>query len=153
MSVVAVELKGFAALKHDLATLSNRVANRVVDEALEAGAEIIATEARNTAPVDEGRMAESIAVAKSKFNRKGKRAFIVKTGTREELGIDPKDKYYYPAAVEFGYTQHNQITGKLTVNPPNPFMRRAADSVGPEAQRVATDMIKQGIELEAAAKR
>ncbi len=37
----------------------------------------------------------------------------VVTGTREELGIDPKAKYYYPAAVELGSKNR----------PPHSFLR------------------------------
>ncbi len=44
--------------------------------------------------------------------------------TREALGIDPSDKYYYPVAVEYG---HARGAGKAAA-PPHPYIRPAVDS-------------------------
>jgi len=60
--------------------------------------------------------------------------------TRQELGIDPKDKYYYPAAVEYGHPGA----------PPYPYTRGAVDrNAARELHTIGTD-IGKAIEREAA---
>jgi len=59
------------------------------------------------------------ALAKTSGRRKTRKNVVghaVKTGTRSKLGISAKDKYYYPAIVEFGAPKRNIK--------PNPIMRR-----------------------------
>lgn len=62
--------------------------------------------------------AEALAKAKNsrRKRRKGVVGHAVKTGTRAKLHIPAKDKYYYPAIVEFGAPKRNIK--------PNPIMRR-----------------------------
>jgi hypothetical protein len=60
--------------------------------------------------------AMSKAGSSRRRTRKGVVGHAVKTGTRAKLNIPAKDKYYYPAIVEFGAPKRNIK--------PNPVMRR-----------------------------
>lgn len=76
----------------------------LIDAPLREGAEKVAMTAKELVPVDEGKLKASIKVKKSLASRRTIRStgYLVVTGRRRELGIDPDDKYYYPTAVEFG---------------------------------------------------
>ncbi len=58
--------------------------------------------------------------------------------TRAELGIDPKDKWYYPSAVEYGYTRTRRAP--VTVRAFKPI-RRAVD----EHERSEKSIIASGV--------
>jgi hypothetical protein len=71
----------------------------------------------------------SEALAKTKGRRKTRKNIVghsVKTGTRSKLGISPRDKYYYPAIVEFGAPKRNIK--------PNPIMRRTLRNEAKQAR-------------------
>jgi hypothetical protein len=62
--------------------------------------------------------AEALSVSRNR-RRKTRKNIVghkVKTGTRDKLLISAKDRYYYPAIVEFGAPKRNIK--------PNPYMRR-----------------------------
>lgn len=64
---------------------------------------------------------------------------VVPLPTREEVGISPEDKHYYPAAVEYGHSRA----------PAKRFIRNAVnDHEADELRMIGTD-IGKGIEREA----
>lgn len=63
---------------------------------------------------------------KRRKKRKNIVGHAVKTGTRAKLRISPKDKYYYPAIVEFGAPKRNIK--------PNPIMRRTLKNQASQAR-------------------
>ena len=65
--------------------------------------------------------------------------------TREELGIDPKDKWYYPAAVEYGTTE--RAGGRGSVPELRPIRSAVDDHRAQELATIGRD-IGTGIERE-----
>ncbi len=63
---------------------------------------------------------------------------------RDALGISPDDKYYYPNAIEYGYTTKGGRT-----EPPRSFMRAAVDENEDRELGVIRHDLRRGIELEA----
>lgn len=65
--------------------------------------------------------------------------------TRQQLGIDPKDKSFYPAAIEYGYTKKNgdRVAAKRPI-------RRAVDDHAKEETAILARELGQGIERAAA---
>ena len=68
------------------------------------------------------------AMAAEKVHAIGRSRTVIGAGfdlpSRESLGIDPSDKYFYPIAVEYG---HVRGAGKSAA-PPRPYIRPAVDS-------------------------
>ncbi len=92
------------------------------------------------------------AMAAQKVHAIGRSRTVIGAGfdmpTRESLGIDPSDKYYYPIAVEYG---HVRGAGKSAA-PPRPYIRPAVDSNREsELNQIGKD-IGKGIEKQAAKK-
>lgn len=101
---VSIKLTGDKELQRKLKALQGKDQKKVVRKALRAGGKIILAESKRLVPVDSGRLKKSLKLRAAK----GKRQTFgvqVMTGSREELGIDPNDKYYYPAAIELGIDQ------------------------------------------------
>ncbi len=73
-----------------------------------------------------GRLLVGMASVKPQSLRRsrGTLGVVLPFPSREQLGIDPKDKYFYPAAVEYG---HVRGAGKSAA-PPHPFIRPAVDN-------------------------
>lgn len=96
-------------------TLSSGVQRRIIKPALTEGAEYIKMYAQMLAVRCTGNMANTLYVSPREGKQRGVVSIQVSTGDRIVLGIPPRAKYYYPAAVEFG-------TDKM---PARPFMRPA----------------------------
>lgn len=167
-SFIDISVLGAPELQRALDDMKRSAARRIVRESLKKQAGHVAVGAAMLSPVDTGRMRESIHVANAVGAKNGYFGASVKTGTREELGIDPKDDYYYPAAVEFGQNYHlsagdvrkakkqafRRKAGRIAegkgishrVVPPRPFMRRSFDGRAPQAFKIILDEIARRIE-------
>ncbi len=122
---------------------------RILRKAFKEVAADILQDARSLVPVsaDDQRkrggmhLRDTLKIENLKRTKGKKIGVIVVTGTREELGIDPEDKYYYPAAIELG-------TDKTSVQS---FLRAALEiNRGPGLIKINTT-IRKG--LDRAAKR
>lgn len=112
-----VSILGDAALTKVFQGLERKVAGKVLRPALRVAAKRIRDVARaNAAPGLTGATSEHIRVKGS--SKKGRLAVQVVTGSREDMGIPPEAKYYYPSAVELG-TEHMEA---------QPFLRPALDA-------------------------
>jgi HK97 gp10 family phage protein len=99
-----------------------------VDAALAEGAEVIAREMRQLAPVKSGKLKSAIKVGKARNGRNG-RQVTVGIHRRDFSGDD-----YYPAYVEYGH-------GGPHPAPPHPYIRPAFDLKKDEAWSI----IKQAV--------
>lgn len=136
-----MSMVGDAHLRRMFKELPKRVQNKVVRGAIRKAGKLFLSEAKARAPRLTGKTQRYLKLRVRPTRNKAYYRMRVMTGTREELGIAPTDKYYYPSAVEFGHDRA----------PPHPFMRPAFDTKADEAERVASADIIDGIIREAKA--
>jgi HK97 gp10 family phage protein len=115
---MAITLSGTEVFLSDLEKMIP--ADTDVDAALAEGAEVIAREMRQLAPVKSGKLKSAIKVGKARNGRNG-RQVTVGVHRRDFSGDD-----YYPAYVEYGH-------GGPRPAPPHPFIRPAFDLKKDEA--------------------
>ena len=115
---MAITLSGTEVFLSDLERMIP--ADTDVDAALAEGAEVIAREMRQLAPVKSGKLKNAIKVGKARNGRNGRQVTV---------GIHRRDfsgDEYYPAYVEYGH-------GGPRPAPPHPFIRPAFDLKKDEA--------------------
>lgn len=132
---MAITVSGTEVLLSDLERMIPSDTN--VDAALAEGAEVIAREMRQLAPVKSGKLKSAIKVGKARNGRNG-RQVTVGVHRRDFSGDD-----YYPAYVEYGH-------GGPRPAPPHPFIRPAFDLKKDEAwntvkQAVIDQMNSKGL--------
>ena len=115
---MAITLSGTEVFLSDLERMIP--ADTDVDAALAEGAEVIAKEMRQLAPVKSGKLKSAIKVGKARNGRNG-RQVTVGVHRRDFSGDE-----YYPAYVEYGH-------GGPRPAPPHPFIRPAFDLKKDEA--------------------
>ena len=115
---MAITLSGTEVFLSDLERMIPSDTN--VDAALAEGAEVIAKEMRQLAPVKSGKLKNAIKVGKARNGRNG-RQVTVGVHRRDFSGDE-----YYPAYVEYGH-------GGPRPAPPHPFVRPAFDLKKDEA--------------------
>ena len=103
------------ALLRELDGLPEKLQTKALRQALRDKGKEILQDARGNAREITPRLARSIKLRTLKSKTRGNIGVAIMTGTREELGISPSDRYYWPAAIELG-TKHIR---------PRVFMRRA----------------------------
>ena len=123
---MAITLSGTEVFLSDLEKMIPSDTN--VDAALAEGAEVIAREMRQLAPVKSGKLKSAIKVGKARNGRNG-RQVTVGIHRRDFSGDD-----YYPAYVEYGH-------GGPRPAPPHPYIRPAFDLKKDEAWSI----IKQAV--------
>lgn len=111
-----ISVLGSTELERQFKKLASSEQRKVARRALRKAARPIQAAAKSLAPKDLGNMARTIKIRAVRRSRKHV-GVIVRTGTRDDLGISDDNKWYYPAHVELG-TQHL---------PARPFMRPALD--------------------------
>jgi HK97 gp10 family phage protein len=132
---MAITLSGTEVFLSDLERMIP--ADTDVDAALAEGAEVIAREMRQLAPVKSGKLKNAIKVGKARNGRNGRQVTV---------GVHRRDfsgDYYYPAYVEYGH-------GGPRPAPPHPFIRPAFDLKKDEAwntvkQAVIDQMNSKGL--------
>jgi len=132
---MAITLSGTEVFLSDLERMIPSDTN--VDAALAEGAEVIAKEMRQLAPVKSGKLKNAIKVGKARNGRNG-RQVTVGVHRRDFSGDE-----YYPAYVEYGH-------GGPRPAPPHPFIRPAFDLKKDEAwntvkQAVIDQMNSKGL--------
>jgi HK97 gp10 family phage protein len=132
---MAITLSGTEVFLSDLERMIP--ADTDVDAALAEGAEVIAREMRQLAPVKSGKLKSAIKVGKARNGRNG-RQVTVGVHRRDFSGDE-----YYPAYVEYGH-------GGPRPAPPHPFIRPAFDLKKDEAwntvkQAVIDQMNSKGL--------
>lgn len=135
--------------------LSGEIQERLTLDALTENAKIVVRSAKTFAPVDSGRLRESIRIDTGKAGRKvkvrrGKTEYSVRirTGSKAELGIQRRKKGqntgYYPAHIEFGYKKKS---GKQVEA--HPFLRPAMYNNEGIIRNTFKSVLGQGLVTEA----
>lgn len=111
---IDISILGDKRLDKMLATLEPKVQKRVLRKTLRASTKRLKVEVvtrlagPNVHPLDKrgtgGWMAQQKKVAVKALKRsRGRMGYTLPFPTREALGISPDDKFFYPAAVEYGH--------------------------------------------------
>jgi HK97 gp10 family phage protein len=116
-----MHLEGVEELNNALREIGDRATGLALRKAAEAGAEVIADEAKQRAPVKTGQLRESITVAPGPM-KQGK----------AEYRIGPGKKAWYGSLIEFG----------TKFIPARPFLRPALDVAKDEAQEAVTKSLR-----------
>lgn len=112
-----ISLLGDEALKkafRELSVIDQRGAFR---KSMRVAFKPVLSSAKSNAPVSSGNLKKHLKLRAVKRNRRIA-GVVVRTGTREEMGIPANAKWYYPAHVELG---HSNVA-------PVPYLRNAFDS-------------------------
>lgn len=141
MANASIEIKGFKRLDKKLSRLPKRVERKVIVQAARPAGHMVANVAKGLAPKQSGEMAKTIGVRVKKGKPPG---IVVRTATRERLGIAPEDPWYYPAIVEYGAPGRNI--------PASRFMHRAKEQAGRAAIGVFVRNLWAGVKAEASKK-
>ena len=145
MPAVDISFLGDKELEKNLEKLVDKTQKKIARQAIRKGAK--RTQKRIVANIERLGLVDSGVLLNAYKNAKirsgSNKSSFIRIGpvnpTREELGISPDDKYYYPFAVEFG---HKGAKAK-------PFIRPAVDEhYRDEVIEIGKD-IGKGIEREA----
>lgn len=137
-NMIDIRLLGAKDLQRKLNRLELKTGKKIVRRALRKGGRPVLATAIAGCPVKTGRLKKSL-VLKARKPHRGYFGVEVRTGTREELGIAPDDKSFYPASVEYG---HGNV-------PAHPYLRPAMDANRERAKGIITRHIRAGIVAEA----
>lgn len=141
---VSLGVKGFAELEKKLHRIVEKTQKTIVRGALRKEAKNvqgrIVDNIQRLDLIDSGMMLAAFEATKIKSAaRKGFIRVGPELPSREALGIDPKDKYYYPYAVEFGHVGADA----------KPFIRPAIDEHKDQSFKDIGEDIGKRIEREA----
>ena len=146
MSNGSVSILGLGELQTDFERLSRATGNKVVRDAVMAGARVARDRAQALAPVRTGRLKKNITATRLKQSetptgatagiRVKKPKAIKSRGKKKRSTKAVYDAPYYWWFVEFGTSKH----------PAAPFMRPAWDGGLPQIEQAVTDKLAQGID-------
>lgn len=137
-----ISILGAPELTKALAALPANLERKVLTKALRQAGKFYQTLAQARAPRDRGKLATTMRVRALK-RRKGRVGVMIQTGTRAQLGIDPKQRGYYPAHTEFGHRDRAGVHHAA-----NPFMRSALRTGQNAIFAILRTEIDNGIEAE-----
>ena len=133
MAVSDIELFGDKQLVQRFQALERGVGKKVLRRALrEAGRPVLAS-AKQNAPVDTGKLKDTLKL-RAKKSRRNTYGVEIRTGTRSELGIDSTAGGFYPASQEFGWGEGSAaavgraLGGGGSTGNAQPYMRPALDN-------------------------
>lgn len=133
----SIRSEGGAEITRNLQKLRAAVRGQMIEEALLAGGEVIADEARRLVPVDKGNLRDSITVSTQALNYSaqsmGRAGEVVFIGPAH--GRSLQHDGFYGHMVEFGTYR--------TV--PEPFIRPAYDSKRREAVRIVGEHLSNAL--------
>ena len=138
-----ISMLGVPELSKALAALPDKLERKILTKALRQAGKFYLTLAKAKAPRDEGRLSSTMKLRALK-RRKGRVGVMIQTGTRAQLGIDPKYKGYYPAHTEFGHRDRAGVHHAA-----NPYMRTSLKTGESAIFAILRQEIDNGIEREA----
>ena len=118
-------VEGFEQLNAALRSVGNRAGGLVLEKAAEAGAQVIAEEARRLAPRRTGALAEGITIEPARIQN-----------GRAQINVGFSKRTWYGRLVELGHYVRRAKKGQKNTSkfvPPHPFLRPAFDSKAAEA--------------------
>ena len=147
-----VVITGFDRLRDALEKLPDEVKQQALKIGVKAGAEVIADAVRAKAPLDTGRLRDSVQV-KAATRLRNKDTAV---GYRVTVGGDgkSKDDPYYAYFIEYGYMkQETRVingriwslprgTGTPTWIPPKPFVRPALEQSSEAAKTAISNAVR-----------
>lgn len=114
---VDISMLGDKKLQRKLKKIEIQAQRKYVRAGMRKGMTPVKNKAKTLAPIDRGRLRNSIKIrSKSKG---GISTVRVTTGTRKDLGIPGYVRWFYPAAIEYGYRKNGRYY------PARSFMRKA----------------------------
>jgi HK97 gp10 family phage protein len=137
-----ISMLGVPELSQALAALPEKLERKVLTKALRQAGKYYLMLAKARAPRDQGRLSSTMKLRALK-RRKGRVGVMIQTGTRSELGIDPKQRGYYPAHTEFGHRDRAGVH-----HPANPYMRTSLKTGESAMVAILRQEIDNGIEAE-----
>lgn len=151
--VIDISIVGDKALGRALAKLPDRIQRKVVRQSLRKSAKrqnqyIVQHLSGIPVAPESGRWLIAQSAQKPKTAKRSRRGIRIELPypRREELGIAPGEKYYYPTAIEYGTTKTRQGRGPLPAFAP---VRRAVDENMEKEHQIMGTEIARGIEREA----
>lgn len=133
---IDIDFTGEVKLMKALSRLEKKEAAKIVRPALRAGGKVVLEETKRRVPVDRGELRRSLKLRAARSSRRrGAIGVRINTGTREELGIPPWVKSYYPAHLELG----------AFMRPARSYMRTAMDAKREEAIAIISQTIRAGL--------
>lgn len=133
---------GAPALEKALAALPDKLERKILIRAMRQVGKFYMALAKARAPRDTGKLGATMKVRSLK-RRKGRVGVMIQTGTRTQLGIDPKQRGYYPAHTEFGHRDRAGVH-----HPANPYMRTSLKTGESAIFAILRQEIDNGIERE-----
>jgi HK97 gp10 family phage protein len=137
-----ITMLGVPELSKALAALPEKVEQKVMRQALRQAGKYYLMLAKARAPRETGRLSSTMKLRAMK-RRKGRVGVMIQTGTRAQLGIDPKRKGYYPAHTEFGHLDRSGVH-----QPANPYMRTSLKTSESAIFAILRQELDAGIERE-----
>lgn len=151
MDSVSVNLIGLGGLQAEFEKLAKAVGNKVVRDAVMAGARVARDKARASAPVRSGKLKKNITVTRLKQSEtpggatagirvkkpSGKTAKARKRSGKKRKG----NRFEYDAPYYWKFLE--QGTSKMAAKP---FIRPAWDSSLPQIEKAVTDKLAEGID-------
>ena len=133
---IDIRVLGVPELSAAFNRMDEALQKKIMRKALKQGAAVVLPRAKQLVRRKSGKLAASLKV---KFStRKGRMSAKIETGTREELGIKPDDKGYYPMSLETG---HGNV-------PAYPYLRPALAEKEAEVLAQVKTTVAQGVEAE-----
>lgn len=126
-----IEITGDKEVIKALEGLGPKVERKVLGKAMRTGLRPLLEQAKAEAPVDTGKLRDSLVIRVAKSKKRGTVALEVRPNEKKFA-----DGHYYPAQVEYG-TEHTE---------PNPFLARAFEAGAEDARDVALGEIQKGID-------
>lgn len=137
-----ISILGAPELSKALAELPANLERKILTKALRQAGKFYQTLAQARAPRDRGKLATTMRVRALK-RRKGRVGVLIATGTRAQLGIDPKQRGYYPAHTEFGHRDRAGVHHAA-----DPYMRSSLRTGQNAIFAILRQEIDNGIEAE-----
>ncbi len=151
--VIDISLVGSKVLIEALGRLGDRLQRKVVRQAMRKSAKrlnIAIIQNLSGIPVapDSGRWLMAQSAQKPQSGKRSRTGIRIELPypTRDELGIDAKDKWFRPMAIEYGTTKNRQGRGPLPAFAP---VRRAVNENTAKEHSIMATEIGRGIEREA----
>ena len=113
-----ISILGDKELSRKLDALPKNVQRKLLGRALKLGGKLLKPKVVAAVPVDTGllkQMMQKQNFKAVKANRRGDIRIGMPMPTREQMGIGPDEKYYYPAHVEYG---HGNVPAKSYIRKP-----------------------------------
>jgi HK97 gp10 family phage protein len=132
---VKIEVSGAQEIIKALDQLAPKAERKVLRQAMRKGLKPLLDAAKAEAPVDSGKLRNSLVIRAAKSRKRGAISLEVRPNEKWWAG-----DHYYPAQVEVGRPNLDNHMD------PDPFLTRAFESTGEASKNVALQAIKAGID-------